>query len=121
VQTDQQFIATVPRHGYRFIAPVRVFADDAPLDRALASDSTGPQAAQMIPASTTRHWMVALTVIIVTATALVIWFVQREPFTAPTPMRFSIAKVAGGGAEPRSIRQQRRVTATEVRSSEGEL
>jgi eukaryotic-like serine/threonine-protein kinase len=110
-----EYIVTVARHGYRFVAPVRVLSDEAevattPEDlKALSAPSPERRDAELpveFPAGSPAtgrptatwwtRWQVAfITVTIFTATALAIWFLRRAPSTAPALTRFVVAAPEG--------------------------
>ena len=91
-----QFVQTLPRRGYRFIAAVeRPDADPADLPQALPADSgTSPDLAartgtpQGIGGSASRWWRSAIVVAVATlSVALVVVWRHQKPATAAPPLR----------------------------------
>lgn len=115
-----QYIVTVPRHGYRFVAPVRVeiAATIRPEDLGVASatSSEGPaldlpdepraavRTAPLADGRTTMLWtrglIALLTVTIFIVTALAIRLLPHTPAIAPQLTRFIVAPPEGTTFSP---------------------
>src|SRR5256714_3398716 len=88
-----QYIATVPRYGYRFVAPVRVVSDGI---------AGAPETPFAEPSATrwTRGPIALLTGTIAVAIALAIWLLPRAPSTAPPLTRFIVTAPEGTSFSP---------------------
>jgi DNA-binding winged helix-turn-helix (wHTH) protein/Tol biopolymer transport system component len=93
--TDPRFIATAPRRGYRFVAPVRLLAST---DATAAARQQLQQPSVPLPG---RRWtraalgLVALLALLATA-AVAGWLTRRQPAEATVaPFKFSIAPPPG--------------------------
>jgi eukaryotic-like serine/threonine-protein kinase len=110
-----RYILTVPRYGYRFVAPVRTGFEaslEAPPQRASDTTPEEPEqpsakpsgvalataAAQAGTRSVAVRWVgvwVALAILILSGVAVAVWFLQRPASTAPMPERFIVGAPEG--------------------------
>lgn len=74
-----EFIETVPRYGYRFIAPIETVADPAsqPVPTGSAGIDREEAAAEMPPISPSRWWRPALALAALALLSAAIWTAQR--------------------------------------------
>lgn len=90
-----RFIQTVPRRGFRFVAPVTVIAPDAGLLAGLAIGAAPAPAPR-------RRWLLA-SGLALGAAAGAAWLMRPQPGTAPHPPGVSVAvlpfRPVGGGAD----------------------
>lgn len=78
-----RFVQTLPKRGFRFLAPVAV---DAPAVAPVASSlpaADGPQASVLVPVARAPRWSVAAAALVVAAVAAVGW---RFAVPAPPPV-----------------------------------
>lgn len=84
---DDSYIETVPRRGYRFVAPVRDVA--LPGDPQPAPDGPAAIALDTVPAAPTRRWMVAAGAAAIASGAAAVWGVRRS--SVPNNLPSSLA------------------------------
>ena len=100
-----QYIFTVPRHGYRFLASVRRFGPSPEQPAIDIPDTTPVSASRTLfadrPGATrwTRGPMPAVAAAILTSALLVSWFL-RAPTVAPVLIRFIVAAPEGTTFSP---------------------
>lgn len=109
-----QYILTVPRYGYRFVAPVRTGSEASP--EALLTNDSGTTAegreqpstepagvavvsvpAYSAPGAGVRWGFVwtVLAMLLILGVGAAVWFLQRPPSTGPMPARFIVESPKG--------------------------
>jgi DNA-binding winged helix-turn-helix (wHTH) protein/Tol biopolymer transport system component len=86
-----QFVLTVPKEGYRFIAPVRLVPSPSTLEPPIADE------ARTVPAAHTGVYTTAavLSVLVVTAASLVWWPRGTPPRDISSPIEFEVFEPEG--------------------------
>lgn len=102
--SDQpQYIATIPRRGYRFVAAVReepVHADDSVVPEPLAATTEAVRATGPMPPRWPRAWMAVSAVATLVVTSLTIGYLRLAQPSTPVVVRFAVSPPDGTTFSP---------------------
>jgi DNA-binding winged helix-turn-helix (wHTH) protein len=104
----RRYIVTIPRHGYRFVAPVRVVSSEVRTDERDAREATdrveeSVQRKPIAPAGSGRRRaraVIAIAILIVAAALLALPHVRHAVTSAPNVVRFVVTPPRGTSFSP---------------------